>query len=82
MSKWISGEYIPKKEIGKMFVSFFGTKVAEKLQVVFEKVEAHSNNKYNNLADTLAGEALLYKNIAAEDANKGDTLLYSEYTGI
>jgi ribonuclease H-related protein len=58
LSKWISGEWVAKSAAAKMFVTIFNKKYADLLQVEFEKVKGHSNNKYNNKADELAKRAL------------------------
>ena len=61
LSKWISGEWQAKSEVAKMFVSIYRTKFDGVLDVVFEKVKGHSNNKYNDKVDTLAKTALQEK---------------------
>ena len=58
LSKWISGEWAAKSEVAKMFISIYQNKFADLLQVEFEKVKGHSNNKYNDKADELAKRAL------------------------
>ena len=58
LSKWISGEWAAKIEVAKMFISIYQNKFSDLLQVEFEKVKGHSNNKYNDKADELAKRAL------------------------
>ena len=58
LSKWISGEWEVKSEVSKMFVAVYKAKFADLLNVEFEKVKGHSNNKFNNKADELAKRAL------------------------
>lgn len=58
LSKWISGEWKAKSDISKMFTAIYETKFDGVLDVVFEKVKGHSNNKYNDAADSLAKSAL------------------------
>jgi ribonuclease HI len=58
LSKWISGEWEAKSEAAKMFVAICNKKYADLLQVEFEKVKGHSNNRYNDKADELAKRAL------------------------
>jgi len=58
LSKWISGEWEAKSEAAKMFVAIYNKKYADLLQVEFEKVKGHSNNRYNDKADELAKRAL------------------------
>lgn len=58
LSKWISGEWEAKSEAAKSFVAIYNKKYADLLQVEFEKVKGHSNNRYNDKADELAKRAL------------------------
>ena len=58
ISKWINGEWAAKSDAAKAFVSIYQEKYADLLQVEFEKVKGHSNNKYNDIADELAKRAL------------------------
>jgi ribonuclease HI len=58
LSKFISGEWKPKSDSAKMYVSLFKEKFAGILQVEFEKVVGHSHYKYNKKADELARKAL------------------------
>lgn len=53
---WAKGAWKANKELTKRYKSFIdGYK--EKIQMEFVKVKAHSNNKYNDIADRLAKEA-------------------------
>ncbi len=61
LSKWISGEWQAKSDVAKMFVAIYQKKFDDVLEVKFEKVKGHSNNKYNDKADTLAKSALQEK---------------------
>jgi len=58
LSKWITGEWKVKSNVAEMFVSLYNNKFSDLLQVEFEKVKGHSNNKYNDKADELAKRAL------------------------
>ena len=58
LSKWVSGEWQAKSDVAKMFTSIYQTKFDGVLDVVFEKVKGHSNNKYNDKVDSLAKTAL------------------------
>lgn len=58
LSKWISGEWNAKSDVAKMFTSLYRMKFDGVLEVKFEKVKGHSNNKYNDKADALAKSAL------------------------
>jgi ribonuclease H-related protein len=68
ISKWYSKEWKAKNSLVKKYVEFLG-KYEGLIEISFEKVNAHSGNKYNDKADELAKEALgIVKNI-----NKGDS---------
>lgn len=58
LSKWISGEWQAKSDVAKMFTSLYHAKFEGVLDVAFEKVKGHSNNKYNDKVDALAKTAL------------------------
>lgn len=58
LSKFINNEWEPKSAVAKMYVNTYLKKFASKIDVVFKKVKAHNNNKYNEKADQLANEAL------------------------
>ena len=58
LSKWINGDWQAKSDVAKMFTSIYSLKFDGVLDVVFEKVKGHSNNKYNDKADSLAKSAL------------------------
>ncbi len=57
IEKWYSGEWQASSPIAKAYVSFVAD-IKDKIMVYFVKVKSHSNNKYNDLADKLAKEAL------------------------
>jgi ribonuclease H-related protein len=76
LSKWISGEWVAKSPVAKMYMSIYKNKYADILQVEFEKVKGYSNNKYNDIADELAKRAL------SENARvpiKGDSWFSIQY---
>ena len=58
LSKWISGEWKAKTPVSEMYVKLYVEKFDGVLDVVFEKVVAHSGNEYNEKADKLARLAL------------------------
>jgi len=58
LSKWLSGEWKVESEVGKMYLSLYKTKFEDVIQVTFEKVKGHSNNRYNDKADELAKRAI------------------------
>ena len=57
IEKWYKGYWTANSEIAKSYVHF-KEKVKDKIKVNFIKVKSHSNNKYNDLADQLAKNAL------------------------
>ena len=70
LSKWINGEWRAESEVAKMYISIYKEKFDGLLSIVFEKVKGHSNNHYNDRADSLAKAALQdHKWIAIEGDN-------------
>lgn len=57
IEKWITGEWKAKNELVKKYVTSMNS-WKESIQISFLKVEAHSNNKFNDEADRLAKAAL------------------------
>lgn len=57
IAKWCQGAWKTNKEGTKAYKAYFDS-VQEKLQVVFVKVAAHTGDKYNEMADKLAKQAL------------------------
>ena len=57
IAKWCLGEWKTNKEGTKAYKAYFDS-IRDKLQVVFVKVAAHTGDKYNEMADKLAKEAL------------------------
>ncbi len=57
IAKWCTGEWKAKKAGTIAYVNFY-KKVSSKVYVRFVKVKGHSGDKYNELADKLAKEAL------------------------
>ncbi len=55
IEKWATGEWKAKKPATKEYVSFIHN---SSITVTFEKVKAHSGDKYNDLADKTAKEAI------------------------
>lgn len=58
LSKWVMGEWKANSDIAKTLKKEFEDNYKNEMEVVFEKVKGHSNNKYNDKADALAREAL------------------------
>ena len=57
IAKWCQGAWKTNKEGTKAYKAYFDS-IQDKLQVVFVKVAAHTGDKYNEMADKLAKEAL------------------------
>ncbi|MBE7042266.1 MAG: reverse transcriptase-like protein [Ruminococcaceae bacterium] len=57
ISKWCLGEWKTEREGTKMYKEFYDS-IKDKLTVTFIKVEAHTGNHYNELADELAKKSL------------------------
>lgn len=76
LSKWVSGEWTAKSDVAQMFLSIYHTKFDGVLEIQFEKVKGHSNNKYNDKADTLAKSALQDKTKMAIQGNHWFVLPY------
>ena len=56
ISKWCSGEWKANKKGTKAYKKFYD-KCKKSVDITFEKVDAHTGDKYNELADSLAKEA-------------------------
>ena len=57
ISKWCLGEWKANKEETKAYKGYYDS-VKNKVDITFVKVAGHSNNKYNDIADELAKQAL------------------------
>ena len=57
IEKWYTGVWQAKSNIAIEYQKFASI-AKEKIKIVFHKVESHTNNHYNDLADKLAKEAL------------------------
>lgn len=57
IESWATGEWKAKKECTKSYKEYFD-EISKIVNVSFIKVKAHSGDKYNNMADRLAGELL------------------------
>lgn len=57
IAKWAQGIWKTNK-IGTISYANFFKEANKKINIIFEKVKAHSGNKYNNMADKLAKKAL------------------------
>lgn len=57
IKSWATGEWKAKKECTKSYKEYFD-EISKIINVSFIKVKAHSGDKYNNMADRLAGELL------------------------
>lgn len=57
IESWAKGDWKRNNELTKRYYKFF-QKAKEKIDVHFIKVKAHSNDKYNDMADALAKKSL------------------------
>lgn len=57
VAKWCTGEWKANKDGTKAYQAYYES-IRPKLQVDFVKVKGHSNDKYNDIADELAKQAL------------------------
>lgn len=57
IEKWYTGQWKASSAIAIAYTDFVKD-IKDKIKVNFIKVKSHSNNKYNDLADTLAKKAL------------------------
>ena len=73
IEKWITGEWKTKKENTILYKKFI-EEIRNKIDVIFIKVKAHSGNKYNELADTLAKNAILEKTQINHTCNTSNNL--------
>ncbi|EOD00004.1 viroplasmin family protein [Caldisalinibacter kiritimatiensis] len=72
IEKWATGSWKTNKEATKEYKKFYNS-ISGKLQVIFNKVKAHSGNIYNEEADRLAKKALL-ENLSVEHGKKYDSI--------
>lgn len=57
IAKWCTGEWEANKEGTKAYVDFYNT-IKERIKIEFIKVKGHSGDRYNDLADQLANQAM------------------------
>ena len=57
ISKWCSGDWKANKKGTKAYKKFYD-QCKKQVNITFEKVDAHTGDKYNELADDLAKEAV------------------------
>ncbi|MDE5767332.1 MAG: ribonuclease H family protein [Malacoplasma sp.] len=57
IEKWVTKEWEAKSPISTMYLQFI-EKNKEKIQLLFQKVRAHNNIEYNNIADELAKKSV------------------------
>ena len=57
ISKWCEGQWEAKKEGTRAYREFY-RQASEKVKITFRKVKGHSGDRWNDLADRLAKEAL------------------------
>ncbi|MFT4449088.1 viroplasmin family protein [Bacillus subtilis] len=74
IAKWAKGEWRANKFVAKQYKEFIDKK-KEKINISFEWVKGHSNNKYNDLVDNLAKKALNTN----QQPKTGDNYLIVDY---
>ena len=57
IAKWAEKSWKAKSFSAKQYVSYMD-KMRQHIEIIFEKVTAHSGDKYNDMADKLAKQAL------------------------
>ena len=57
IAKWCTGEWKTKKKWTKKYKAFYD-EISKNMKISFVKVEAHSGDVYNDLADQLAKQAV------------------------
>ncbi len=60
IAKWCLGEWEPKKPGTKAYRDYYN-EVSQSVMISFVKVEAHTGDYYNEMADRLAKEAIGYR---------------------
>lgn len=58
LEKWAKKEWNADSDVAKMYVGLLESKYKDIIEIEFEKVKGHSNNKYNDKADQLAKMAI------------------------
>ena len=61
IEKWVQGEWKAKNELAQNYAAAMN-EWKKNIHISFLKIAAHSNNKYNDMADELAKSALLNAN--------------------
>lgn len=57
IAKWCTGDWRTNKEGTKAYSSYYSS-IKDQIQIQFIKVKGHSNDKYNDMADQLAKQAI------------------------
>lgn len=57
IAKWCLGEWKTGKEGTKAYKAYYDS-IKDRVAIRFRKVKGHSNDKYNDMADSLAKKAL------------------------
>lgn len=58
IQKWITGEWKCKNEMTKLYKQWYDGNIKDCVDVRFKWVRGHSNDKYNEIADRLAKDAI------------------------
>jgi len=60
IEKWITGEWKVKSKIAKVYLKEFRKLAQENdIKIYFNKIKAHTGDKFNEIADALAKEATI-----------------------
>ncbi|MDE6852854.1 MAG: reverse transcriptase-like protein [Lachnospiraceae bacterium] len=57
IARWCTGDWRANKSGTKAYKAYYDS-ISDRLQIRFEKVKGHSGDKYNDMADSLAKQAL------------------------
>lgn len=74
IEKWATKSWKAKSFVAKEYVRFMGNN-SKDLKLKFEKIEAHTNDKYNDIADKLAKRALLEGADIRQIKKEGDSYI-------
>lgn len=75
IAKWCNGAWKANKEGTRAYKAYYET-VCNKIEIEFVKVKGHSNDKYNDMADGLAKQALGMGTTVYETESEEDILAF------
>ncbi len=62
LEKWATGSWKVESEVAKMYVAILNKHIST-INIAWEKIIGHSNNKFNDKADELAQQALINRKV-------------------